>query len=246
MMSNIIDNRLSLHNTVIMALTPRESVMSLTNALSRASLPQQIRDQLLDRIMTGTLQPGNRLVELKIASEFSTSQAPVREALRELEALGVIETAPNKGARVRVISNHELRQLYDVRAQLESYAALLVTQNAVQIKSKLKEALRSMKRAAREGDSIAFANHNSLFHRIIVEASGNKVLLELWETLNVQSRTMTNVTRTRRNLIQLADSHLPMVEAIAAGDVDEAHALAKAHVLANRPDKQDNTDQAQA
>lgn len=216
--------------------------MPSANPLPRVSLPQQIRDQLLDRIMTGALQPGDRLIELKIASEFSTSQAPVREALRELEVLGVIETIPNKGARVRTISNEELRQLYDVRAQLESYAALLVTQNAIPVKSKLKAALKSMKRAAREGDSIAFASHNSLFHRTIVEASGNKVLLELWETLNVQSRTMTNVSRTRRNLMQLADSHLAIIDAIAAGDVDEANALSKAHVLANRPAQEKHAD----
>lgn len=210
--------------------------MSSANPLPRTSLTRQIRDQLLERIMAGSLQPGDRLIELRIASEFSTSQAPVREALRELEALGVIETAPNKGARVRTITNSELRQLYDVRAQLESYATLLVCQNAAPVKAKLDEAVRSMKRAARNSDSMEFANHNSQFHRIIIEASGNRILLELWETLNVQSRTMTNVRRSRRNLMQLADSHLPIIESIAAGDADEATALAKAHVLGNRPE----------
>ena len=66
--------------------------MASTNPLARISLSQQIRDQLLDRIMHGELSPGVRLIELRIAAEFSTSQAPVREALRELEAMGVIET----------------------------------------------------------------------------------------------------------------------------------------------------------
>lgn len=212
------------------------------NPISRTSLPQQIRDQLLERIMAGTLQPGNRLIELKIASEFSTSQAPVREAIRELEALGVVESIPNKGARVRTISNDELRQLYDVRAQLESYATLLVTQQAAPIKSKLKQAVREMKSAARDSDSIAFASSNSLFHRIIVEASGNQVLLELWEMLNVQSRTMTNVTRSRRNLMLLADSHLPIIDAIAAGNVKKAQAIAKEHVLENSPGKEQRVD----
>lgn len=192
--------------------------------------------------MAGTLQPGNRLIELKIASEFSTSQAPVREAIRELEALGVVESIPNKGARVRTISNDELRQLYDVRAQLESYATLLVTQQAAPIKSKLKQAVREMKSAARDSDSIAFASSNSLFHRIIVEASGNQVLLELWEMLNVQSRTMTNVTRSRRNLMLLADSHLPIIDAIAAGNVKKAQAIAKEHVLENSPGKEQRVD----
>jgi len=209
--------------------------MTSVNALPRLSLSQQIREQLLARIMHGELPPGSRLIELKIAAEFSTSQAPVREAIRELEAMGVVETRPNKGARVRTITDDELRQLYDVRAQLESYAAQLTTETGVPLKSKLKDIVKSMKKAARESDSIAFAHHNSRFHRIIVESSGNKVLLDLWETLNVQSRTMTNVARSRRNLMELADSHLEIIEAIASGNSAKANTAAKKHVLSNRP-----------
>jgi len=199
--------------------------MPAANPLPRASLSQQIRDQLLERIMRGELPPGNRLVELKIAAEYSTSQAPVREALRELEAMGVIETLPNK----------ELRQLYDVRAQLESYATQLATEQGAQVKSRLKETVKAMKRAARESDSTGFASHNSAFHRIIVESSGNKILLDLWEKLNVHTRTMTNVTRSRRNLMELADSHVAIIDAIASGDADNANSVAKEHVLSNRP-----------
>jgi len=209
--------------------------MPATNPLTRASLSHQIREQLLERIMLGALQPGDRLIELKIAADFSTSQAPVREALRDLEALGVVETLPNKGSRVRTISDDELRQLYDVRAQLEAYATQLVTEKGVQLKSKLNDAVKAMKRAARKSDSISFADHNSRFHRIIVENSGNSVLLELWETLNVQSRTMTNVTRSRRNLVLLAESHLPIIDSIASGKSDVASIIARAHVLDNRP-----------
>lgn len=209
--------------------------MTSVNALPRAPLSQQIRDQLLERIMQGELPPGSRLVEMRIAADFSTSQAPVREAIRELEAMGVVETLPNKGARVRTITNEELRQLYDVRAQLESYAAQLTAEQGVPIKAKLRDAVRGMKKAARASDSIEFANHNSRFHRIILEGSGNKVLLELWETLNVQSRTITNVARSRRNLMELADSHLEIINAIASGNPRKANSAAKKHVLANRP-----------
>jgi len=209
--------------------------MPSANPLPRTSLSQQIRDQLLNRIIHGELTPGSRLIELKIAAEFSTSQAPVREALRELEAMGVVETLPNKGARVRTITNQELSELYDVRAQLESYAAQLTAERGVPVKSKLQEAVRAMKRAARESDSSAFAHHNSRFHRIILESSGNKVLLEVWETLNVQTRTITNVTRSRRNLTELAESHLPIIDAITSGNPDKANKVAKQHVLSNRP-----------
>lgn len=214
--------------------------MASTNPLARISLSQQIRDQLLDRIMHGELSPGVRLIELRIAAEFSTSQAPVREALRELEAMGVIETLPNKGARVRTITNDELCQLYDVRAQLESYATQLATDKSAQLKSRLKEIVRSMKKAAREGDSTGFAGHNSHFHRVIVESSGNTILLDLWENLNVQARTMTNVTRSRRNLMELADSHLPIIDALASGDQNLASHLAKEHVLSNRPESDES------
>lgn len=209
--------------------------MQSARPLPRISLSQQIRNQLLDRIVHGEILPGARLIELKIAAEYSTSQAPVREALRELEAMGVIETLPNKGARVRTISNEELRQLYDVRAQLESYGTQLATEKGMQLKSRLKDAVKAMKKAARAEDSTAFASHNSCFHRIIMESSGNTILLDLWETLNVQTRTMTNVTRSRRNLMDLADSHLPIIEAIASGNSEQAHQIAKDHVLSNRP-----------
>ena len=214
--------------------------MPTANPLPRASLSHQIRDQLLHRIMNGELPPGSRLVEMKIAAEFVTSQAPVREALRELETMGVIETLPNKGARVRTITNDELRQLYDVRAQLESYATELTTAAGVPIKSRLKDVVKAMKKAARQGNSTAFANHNSTFHRIIVEASGNKILLDLWETLNVQTRTMTNVNRSKRNLTELADSHLAIIDAIDAGNPELANAAAKEHVISNRPAPHDD------
>ncbi|MEX3010908.1 GntR family transcriptional regulator [Hoeflea sp. TYP-13] len=209
--------------------------MSLAQPLSRASLSQQIRDRLLSRIMTGALKPGDRLIELKIASEMATSQAPVREALRELEAMGVIETLRNKGARVRVITDEELRQIYDVRAQLEGYASELAALSGTAIKARLTALIRDMKKAARKGDSAAFADYNMEFHRVIVENSGNQVLLGMWETLNVKMRTMVNVARSSRNLQELAESHEPIVDAIVSGDGARAHAVARTHVLDNKP-----------
>ncbi len=210
--------------------------MSIAPPLSRVSLSQQIRDRLLSRIMSGTLKPGDRLVELKIAGEMATSQAPVREALRELEAMGVVETLRNKGARVRVITDEELRQIYDVRAQLEGYASELAAGTGADLTSRLEECVAKMRKAARKDDSMAFADHNMAFHRAIVEGSGNMVLLGMWETLNVKMRTMVNVVRGSRNLLDLAESHVPIIDAIAAGDGARAHEAAKQHVLDNKPE----------
>jgi len=220
--------------------------MSLAQPLLRESLSQQIRDRLLSRIMSGALKPGDRLIELKIAAEMATSQAPVREALRELEAMGVIETLRNKGARVRVITNEELREIYDVRAELEAYATELVTAGTASVTAGLMTCIRGMKKAANKSDSIAFADHNMAFHRIIVEGAGNKVLLDLWEMLNVKMRTMINVSRSSRNLLELTESHQTIVDAILSGNAKRAHAVARTHVLDNKPGLDEQTDSSLA
>lgn len=208
-----------------------------TAILSRTSLADQIRDHLLSRIVRGELKPGERLVELKIATEMSTSQAPVREALRQLDALGVIETLRNKGARVRVISDKEMREIYDVRAQIEGYAAEIVAGQGAPLKTRLEEQIRKMRAAARANDSLNFSEHNTNFHRLILEATGNSTLVELWERLHVKVSTMVNVLRRNTDLSTVANSHQPIVDAIVARDPTRARQAAVEHVLENKPEE---------
>jgi DNA-binding GntR family transcriptional regulator len=205
------------------------------NGLSRDSLPSQIKERLLQRITDGTLQPGDRLVELKIAAEMETSQAPVREAIRQLEAMGVVETQRNKGARVRTVSSEELKDIYDVRGQLEGYAAALATRRQAQIRAALNRSIDDMRAAAADDDFVAFGEANSAFHQSIVAATGNRVLLDLWETLNVKFRTIVNVLRQQQDLTRIAESHVTIVAAIDSGDPAAARKAAEDHVLANRP-----------
>ena len=185
--------------------------------------------------MDGSLKPGDRLIELTIAREMATSQAPVREALRELETMGVIEAHRNKGARVRVITNEELRQIYDVRAQIEAYASQVVATSRADIEDALRSAILLMTKAAQKKNFRAFADRNMEFHRIIIKATKNIVLLDLWESLNVKMRTMINVSRSTKNLLELAHSHIALVDAISAGNPDSAFETARNHVLANKP-----------
>src|SRR5207237_612339 len=82
-----------------------------------------VKELILKRILTGAYAPGDRLVETRIAQELGTSQAPVREALRDLELLRFVESAPFKGSRVREVANEELLEIYPVRAALEELGA---------------------------------------------------------------------------------------------------------------------------
>src|SRR5919109_3657072 len=91
-------------------------------------LRQRIKEALLRRILGGHYDPGERLVELRIAEEFGTSQGPVREALRELEATGLVTNIPRRGTYVSEVMGEGLREIYTVRGALEEQATRIVTQ----------------------------------------------------------------------------------------------------------------------
>ena len=99
--------------------------MATETAIPRGVLSDAVKDRLLEQIVDGTYPPGSRIVETRVARELGTSQAPVREALRDLEALGVVEISPFRGARVRRPGLEELLEGYVVRAELEAMAVRL-------------------------------------------------------------------------------------------------------------------------
>src|SRR5262249_33739473 len=85
------------------------------SGITRVPLREQVKELVLERILDGSYAPGERLVETRIAQELGTSQAPVREALRDLEVLRFVESEPFRGARVREVSEEELAEIYPVR-----------------------------------------------------------------------------------------------------------------------------------
>jgi len=190
---------------------------------------EQIRHELLRRIVDGRYRPGDRLVELQVAREFNTSQAPVREALRELEALRLVETQTYRGTRVRAISERELHEASLVRGVLEESAAV---RGADVIKGRVAE-LRAeadaIERAASEGNFEAYARHNMTFHRLIVEAAGNEVMLRTWDSLMLEARTLIHLNTIPLDLDAVAASHHPIVDAFASGDGVLAGRLLREH-----------------
>ena len=121
--------------------------------LERTVMREQIKELIIQRILEGTYKPGERIVELQLVNELGVSQAPVREALRDLEAMRFIETEPYKGARVRAVSRDELAQSYPVRAVLEELAGQMATPRAtVELFSQLDSEVQNMRKAARNKD----------------------------------------------------------------------------------------------
>jgi DNA-binding GntR family transcriptional regulator len=199
--------------------------------LRRRTLRDEIKDRIVERILDGTYGPGERLVESQVAAEFGTSQAPVREALRDLEAMRFVETRPHRGARVREVTTAELGQIYPVRAALEEVAgreaAGRMSEDAL---AELAGELGGMRRAAEAQDLHAQLLHDVRFHEIIVEASGNQILVDVWRSLRVEARTLVSVIRGDSDLRMIAEMHRPVLHALQSRDPELAGKEMRAHI----------------
>jgi DNA-binding GntR family transcriptional regulator len=166
-----------------------------------------------------------------VAAEFGVSQAPVREALRDLEAMRFVESQPHRGARVREVSGEELTQIYPVRAALEEVAgreaAVRITDDQL---GALAEELAGMRRAAEAGDLLDLLVHDTRFHEVVVEAAGNAVLLEVWRSLRVEARSLVSVLRTSSDLHAIAELHRPILQAVQFRDPELAGKELRAHI----------------
>lgn len=197
--------------------------------LKRVSLREQVRDALLRDILRGVYAPGDRLVEMKIARDLGTSQAPVREALRELEALGFITSQPHRGAVVGDVWRRGLHEIYAVRGGLEELATRLATPRLRGDVRALQREVDAMKAAALDGDVDALIAHSYRFHRAILEASDNLLLLSVWQGLHIETRTTITMMAPGIDLMAVAISHQPIVDAIASGDVEHACRVSREH-----------------
>ena len=197
--------------------------------LERACMSDRILRILAERIIGGVLAPGERLVEMRIAEEFKTSQAPVREALRELEALRLVQSEPYRGTRVREVGRHEMAEAYAVRAVLEQAAAEAAAPTLKGNVDLLRSHLVLLLASALAGDREGYARHDLDFHRGIVEAAGNKVLLQTWDSLGFEVRLRIMLARKEPELVRFAACHDPILEALDLGDGPTAGRLLREH-----------------
>ena len=196
--------------------------------LKRTSTREHIKQLLLERILDGTYKPGERLIELHIANELQTSQAPVREAFRYLEALRVVETETYKGTRVRAISQRELEESSQVRASLEELAGQLAAPRLKNNVARLQSEAEQFMQAARDKDVAAYSQHDIELHRLILEASDNQLLLSIWESVVLESRFRLTLHKIGEDqLEEFGQAHLPVIEALNQGDGKAAGQLLK-------------------
>lgn len=197
-----------------------------------------VEAQLQEAILSGRIAPGERIVEAELARQMGVSRAPVREAARRLESLGLLVSRPRHGFAVRTVSSKQVNDLYEVRIQLELLGAALACQHAsdaelaaldarVNDMVERAETLASQERVALDLD----------FHFAISALSGNHYLHRLFDNMQTEVRMFLALSEdSYGDLKLLAETHRPIAQAMARRDVDAVqHALrfhledAKAH-----------------
>lgn len=208
------------------ALTPPDSA-----TFGRVVLGDQVTEYVIEAIMNGEFRPGDRINASALGRRLGVSQAPVREAMRELVMRGFLESQPFKGTTVRSFSDKELREVYTVRAALESLAARLATENLTEEDLEaLQGIIEEMVRAGQEGDAIQMIRLDNRFHETILQIADNGLLYQLWQTLQCGYWTAISTRRSTLDLEKLARRHEIVLAEIATRDPARAAEAMKHHI----------------
>lgn len=190
----------------------------------------QVKRILSERILSGELAPGTRLRELHLASDFKLSQSPVREALRELETMGLVRTEPYKGTSVREVTKTDLRDAYIVRAALEELSGRLAASTLKGNVEHLRKMAAEIRKAAIANDIAHYVKFDVAFHRSIVEATRNQVLLRSWDALGFEIRMQIRLANSTLNLAEVQKEHWPIIDSLEQGEGRKAGKLLQEHV----------------
>lgn len=212
-----------------------------SSSASGHALVDEIAAKIRARIMSGDIAIGAQLRQAELAADFGVSRTPVREALRQLQTGGLIDVVPNRGAVVRVPAPWEVREAYEVRAELEALAASRavdrISRNDI---ATLRTANQEMyDRSVAESDparasGTSSRRENDLFHDTIASVAANtrlaRAIDEINETFprNVSAQLLVHDARHRE---ENYNEHVRIIEALERGDAEAARAEMRDHVL---------------
>lgn len=195
-------------------------------------LSASVKRVLLDRIMQGHYRPGERIIELQVARELGTSQSPVREALRDLAAIGIITIHSRKGARVRLPTSKELADISLVRSEIDAMAASLATPLLdEEVLGELAASVTEMEKHHASADYVAMTQADARFHRIIAQTSDNHAVQRVFDQLEPFARTFITLTLPTVDITSIIGEHRLILAALQKGDGVDAANRARTHQL---------------
>jgi DNA-binding GntR family transcriptional regulator len=195
-------------------------------------LSEQIKEQLMEDLLHKKYKAGDRLVESALAREFNVSQAPVREAIKSLVEMELLDFEPYKGITVRSFTVDDLSEVFMVRASLESLAARLAAERITDKELEhLEEILEQMLEAAKNGDVVNRTAFNNEFHDAIISVSGNKLIARLSRNLRFASWSHTSGSLTSMDHIGIAKRHTLIIDSLRSRDPDRAEKVMRDHIM---------------
>jgi DNA-binding GntR family transcriptional regulator len=200
--------------------------------LSSVSVVEKIVDAIRGDIRAGRVAPGQRLIESEIRVALGASRPSIRDAMRRLEAEGLVEIEHLKGARVRRLTPSDTEHIYQIREALEGVAARLAAENIG--KHNYRKRLQSLEREFEKNDDglpSTYHHYNEQFHHLIVEMSENQRLIRMMQQLHHSAfLTLIQVVTSRETEVQAREEHKPIVTAILTGDGPAAERAMRTHV----------------
>lgn len=208
-----------------------ELIKATTLGAKHSPLTEQVVTALRERILSGNMPPGERLIEGKLSEELGVSRMPVREALRELAAEGLVTIEPRRGASVTSFSPQQMRELVEVRATLEGLNAKLAAQrhDDDQI-AQMERILDEGTRASLSGtDDAVMLMMNQRFHDALGSIAANSILQDIMRSLRDRTALLfAPINRSRGP--QNWEEHAAILRAVIKGDAELASLLAMRHV----------------
>ena len=203
--------------------------------MERDLLRERARSGIREAIATGELRPGDQIVEAAMAAKIGVSRSPVREALRQLEQQGLVESVPNKGTFVSALGPADVEEIILLRGALEGLAARLAADRMGRRDMRaLEEIVQRMERHTGPGarEESAFSEADAEFHSTLVRFSGHKRLQRLWSELDPFIwLLMVNREGARRSeRDQMAREHRALLDTLAAGEPEVAQKAVWEHI----------------
>jgi len=193
---------------------------------------EKLAGQIADAILSGAFTPGSRLDEQSLAQRYNVSRTPVREALRQLAATGLIDLRPRRGAVVTQVTPAQLEELFVAMGEMEATCARLAAISMTPVERRRLQSLHDgMAELVRHGDPDAFAVANQTFHALIYAGAHNPMLAEFTAGLRRRLAPFRRIQfRTAGRLPRSHAEHEAVVRAILSGDAAAAHARMLHHV----------------
>lgn len=191
-----------------------------------------IARRITDAIVSGRLPPGARLNELHLARDFGTSRAPVREAARLLESQGLVQASPRRGFFVRTLTPSDLREIYELRIGLEIFASeIALARIGREEIDRLRAQVDLMFQLADRGSVEQQVFEDFAFHRMLCAMSGNSRVLRVFDEIATEMRAgIALIGKLYDDPHEIAETHLPIVEAIQARDAPRVREALDYHI----------------